>query len=77
MPDILTRNVPVKIHAELKKLADKKGESVQQLNLKALEKYLELSKIEERLERILQRNGQNIKSGEIQKILDEERSRRP
>ncbi len=77
MPDILTRNVPVKIHAELKKLADKKGESVQQLNLKALEKYLELSKIEERLERILQRNGQNIKSGEIQKILDDERSRRP
>ncbi len=77
MPDILTRNVPVKIHAELKKLADKKGESVQQLNLKALEKYLELSKIEERLERILQRNGQNIKTGEIQKILDEERSRRP
>lgn len=77
MPDILTRNVPVKIHAELKKLADKKGESVQQLNLKALEKYLELSKIEERLERILQRNGQNIKSGEIQKILDDERSKRP
>ena len=77
MPDILTRNVPPKIHAELKKLADKKGESVQQLNLKAIEKYLELSKIEERLERILQRNGQNIKSGEIQKILDEERSKRP
>ena len=77
MQDILTRNVPAKIHAELKKLADKKGESVQQLNLKAIEKYLELSKIEERLERILQRNGQNIKSGEIQKILDEERSKRP
>jgi len=77
MPDILTRNVPAKIHAELKKLADKKGESVQQLNLKAIEKYLELSKIEERLEKILQRNGQNIKSGEIQKILDEERSKRP
>jgi hypothetical protein len=77
MSDLLTRNVSPKIHEKLKKLAAKKGLSVQQVTVKALESYLQASEIEERLEQISNRLGVSIDPADISQIIKEERSKRP
>ena len=77
MSDLLTRNVSPKIHDKLKKLAAKKGLSVQQVTVKALESYLQASEIEERLEQISNRLGVSIDPADISQIIKEERSKRP
>jgi ribosomal protein L12E/L44/L45/RPP1/RPP2 len=77
MSDLLTRNVSPKIHEKLKKLAAKKGLSVQQVTVKALESYLQASEIEERLEQISNRLGVSIDPADISQIITEERSKRP
>lgn len=77
MSDLLTRNVSPKIHEKLKKLAAKKGLSVQQVTVKALESYLQASEIEERLEQISNRLGVSIDPADISQIIKEERSNRP
>lgn len=77
MSDLLTRNVSPKIHQKLKKLAAKKGLSVQQVTIKALESYLQAAEIEERLEQISDRQRVCIDPKEISKIVKKERNRRP
>lgn len=77
MSDLLTRNVSPKIHEKLKKLAAKRGLSVQQVTVKALESYLQASEIEERLEQISNRLGVSIDPADISQIINEERSKRP
>ena len=46
MSDLLTRNVSPKLHEKIKKIANKKGLSVQQLTIKALEDLVQSSEIE-------------------------------
>ncbi len=77
MSDLLTRNVSPKLHEKIKKLASKKGVSVQQLTVKALEDLVQASEIEERLEQINNRLGISIDPAEISEIIKEERSKRP
>jgi hypothetical protein len=77
MSDLLTRNVPPKLHEKIKKIAGKRGLSVQQLTVKALEDYVQSSEIEDRLEQINNRLGISIDPGEISEIIKEERSKRP
>jgi hypothetical protein len=77
MSDLLTRNVPPKLHDKIKKIAGKRGLSVQQLTVKALEDYVQSSEIEDRLEQINNRLGISIDPAEISEIIKEERSKRP
>jgi hypothetical protein len=77
MSDLLTRNVPPKLHEKIKKIAGKRGLSVQQLTVKALEDYVQSSEIEDRLEQINNRLGISIDPAEISEIIKEERSKRP
>jgi hypothetical protein len=77
MSDLLTRNVPPKLHDKIKKIAVKRGLSVQQLTVKALEDYVQSSEIEDRLEQINNRLGISIDPAEISEIIKEERSKRP
>jgi len=77
MSDLLTRNVPAKLHDKIKKIAVKRGLSVQQLTVKALEDYVQSSEIEDRLEQINNRLGISIDPAEISEIIKEERSKRP
>ena len=76
MSDLLTRNVPPKLHDKIKKIAGKRGLSVQQLTVKALEDYVQSSEIEDRLEQINNRLGISIDPAEISEIIKEERSKR-
>jgi hypothetical protein len=77
MSDLLTRNVPPKLHDKIKKIAGKRGLSVQQLTVKELEDYVQSSEIEDRLEQINNRLGISIDPAEISEIIKEERSKRP
>jgi len=77
MSDLLTRNVSPKLHEKIKKIANKKGLSVQQLTIKALEDLVQNSEIEERLEEILNRQGISIDPAQISEIIKDERSKRP
>jgi plasmid stability protein len=77
MVDILIRNVPSELRAELKKSAAKSGLSVQQLAIKALEAYVESFKIDERLEQISNRSGISIDPAVIAEIINEGRNKRP
>ena len=77
MSDLLTRNVSPKLHEKIKMIANKKGLSVQQLTIKALEDLVQNSEIEERLEEILNRQGISIDPAQISEIIKDERSKRP
>ena len=76
MPDIMIRNIPDELHAALKNYAKKSGLTLQQVVIKALENYVEKTKIDSWTEARLKRASlPKINASTIVDAIDSERKR--
>ncbi len=76
MPNVLVRDLPEDVHAELQRRAEQRGQSLQQYLATELKRLAEKPTLHDVLARIEQRRGGDV--GLLQAVDDiaEERSRR-
>ena len=76
MPNVLVRDLPEDVHAELQRRAEQQGQSLQQYLATELRRLVEKPTLQDVLARIEQRRGGEV--GLLQAVDDiaEERSRR-
>jgi len=76
MPNVLVRDLPEDVHAELQRRAEQRGQSLQQYLATELKRLAEKATLQDVLARIQQRRGGEV--GLLQAVVDiaEQRSRR-
>jgi len=76
MPNVLVRDLPHDVHAELQRRAEQRGQSLQQYLAAELGRLAEKPTLEEVLDRISRRRGGKVGLGQAAVDLAELRSRR-
>ena len=76
MPNVLVRDLPEAVHAELQRRAQQRGQSLQQYLQAELRRLAEEPTLEEVLDRIAHRRGGRIGLAQAAADIAEERSRR-
>lgn len=76
MPNVLVRDLPEDVHAELQRRAQQRGQSLQQYLATELRRLAEKPSLEDVLERIDQRRGGEVGLLRAVDDITEERSRR-
>jgi plasmid stability protein len=74
MPNILIRDVPADIHAELQRRAERDGRSLQQYLLIELKHITDLPTMDELLDRIENQTGGRVGLGQAAIDLSEDRA---
>ena len=76
MPNVLVRDIPDAVHAELQRRAEQRGQSLQQYLASELKRLVERPTLEEVLDRIERRRGGRVGLSQAVQDIAEERSRR-
>jgi len=76
MPNVLVRDLPEDIHAELQRRAEARGQSLQQYLAGELRRLAERPTLEDVLERISHRRGGRVGFQQAVADIAEERARR-
>ncbi len=76
MPNVLVRDVPEEVHAELARRAESRGQSLQQYLAGELRRLAERPSMDEGLDRIGRHRGGRVGLGQAAQDLAEERSGR-
>ncbi len=76
MPNVLVRDLPDEVHAELLRRAEQNGQSLQQYLAGELKRLVERPTLEEVLERIERRRGGRVGLRQAAEDIAEQRSRR-
>lgn len=76
MPNVLVRDIPDDVHAELQRRAEQRGQSLQQYLASELKRLAERPTLEEVLDRIERRRGGRVGLRQAARDIAEERSRR-
>lgn len=76
MANVLVRDLPEEVHAELQRRAEQRGQSLQQYLAAELKRLAEKPTLQDVLERIEQRRGGEIGLQQAVGDIAEERSRR-
>lgn len=76
MPNVLVRDIPEEVHAELQRRAEKRGQSLQQYLAAELRRLAEKPPLEEVLNRISRRRGGRVGLKQAAEDVAEERARR-
>ena len=75
MPNVLVRDVPENVHAQLQARADERGQSLQQYLAGELRRLAERPSMDEVLARIAARKGGHVSLGRAVRDLAAERAR--
>ena len=75
MPNVLVRDVPENVHAQLQARADQRGQSLQQYLAGELRRLAERPSVDEVLARIAARRGGRVGLGQAVQDLAAERDR--
>jgi len=73
MPNLLVRDVPEDVHASLKRLAERSGQSLQQFLAGELRRIAERPSVDEVLDRIDRRRGGKVGFAQAAEDLRDER----
>lgn len=76
MPNVLVRNIPEKVHAELRRRAESRGQSLQQYLVAELERLAERPTVDEVLDRVERRHGGRVGLAQAAADLTEDRQSR-
>ena len=76
MPNVLVRDLPDEVHAELQRRAEARGQSLQRYLAAELTRLTDTPPLEEVLERISSRRGGRVGLGQAVSDLDAERAGR-
>lgn len=76
MPNVLVRDIPEAVHAELQRRAEKRGQSLQQYLAAELKRLAEKPPLEEVLNRISRRRGGRVGLEQAAEDVAEERTHR-
>jgi antitoxin FitA len=76
MPNVLVRDLPEDVHAELQRRAEQRGQSLQQYLAAELKRLAEKPTLQDVLARIEQRRGGEVGLQQAVDDIAEERSRR-
>lgn len=76
MPNVLVRDLPDDVHAELQRRAEARGQSLQQYLASELTRLTGQPPVDELLDRIARRRGGRVGLGQAADDLDAERSGR-
>ena len=76
MPNVLVRDIPDDIHAELQRRAEKRGQSLQQYLTAELKRLVQKPSLDEVLDRIERHRGGRVGLRQAAKDLAAERPRR-
>ncbi|MQB01896.1 MAG: hypothetical protein GEU78_16730 [Actinobacteria bacterium] len=76
MPNVLVRDIPEEVHAELQRRAEQRGQSLQQYLAAELRRLVEKPPLEEVLDRISRRRGGRVGLKQAAEDVAEERARR-
>jgi plasmid stability protein len=76
MPNLLVRDLPDDVHAELQRRAQRHGQSMQQYLTDQLSQLVARPEIDEVLERIARRRGGRVGLARAAELVAEDRERR-
>ncbi len=76
MPNLLVRDLPDEVHAELQRRAQRHGQSLQQYLTDQLRQLVARPEIDEVLERIARRRGGRVGLARAAELVAEDRERR-
>lgn len=75
MPNVLVRDIPEEVHAELQRRAEQRGQSLQQFLSNELKRLVEKPTLAEVLDRIERRRGGRVGLDQAVEDISGERSR--
>ncbi|MDQ4104679.1 MAG: hypothetical protein M3186_13565 [Actinomycetota bacterium] len=75
MPNVLVRDIPEDVHAELQRRAEQRGQSLQQYLASELKRLAERPILEDLLDRIERRRGGRVGLRQAVEDIAEERAR--
>lgn len=76
MPNVLVRDIPDDVHAELQRRAEERGQSLQQYLVGELKRLAAKPSLDEALSRISRRRGGRVGLGQAVADISAERARR-